>query len=46
MGNPKKYEFIQSRLRQFYANWRESLTEAELNQFKNLASKKQIDPED
>jgi len=40
MGNPKRYEFIQSRLRQYYATWRESLTEAELSQFKNLASKK------
>ena len=39
MGNPKKYEFIQSRLRQYYATWRESLTEAELSQFKNLATK-------
>ena len=39
MGNPKRYEFIQSRLRQYYATWRESLTEAELSQFKNLASK-------
>jgi len=39
MGKEKKYEFIQSRLRQYYATWRESLTEAELSQFKNLASK-------
>lgn len=39
MGNPKKYEFIQSRLRQYYATWRESLTEAELSHFKNLATK-------
>ena len=39
MGNPKKYEFIQSRLRQYYATWRESLTEAELSQFENLATK-------